>query len=170
MKVYNFDEDLKKSQDDQDLLFWEEIYKQFFPLFARMEKCTDRSKQNNGVDRYIYEKGDIDEYKIPIEEKLHYSKYPNFIMERWSNVEKKIPGWVQKNLDCEYVAYAFILERRCFLIRFDALRATWKGYGREWIREFGTRRAPNIDYETEFVPVPQNVFLDVVPLVREALW
>jgi hypothetical protein len=33
--------------------------------------------------------------------------WPDILLEQWSDEERRKPGWVQKPLACDFVAYAF---------------------------------------------------------------
>jgi hypothetical protein len=37
---------------------------------------------------------------------------PDFLLEYWSDYERRSPGWIEKDLACDFIAYAFVPSRR----------------------------------------------------------
>jgi hypothetical protein len=72
---------------------------------------------------------------------------------------RRIPTWVQKPLACEFVAYSFAPSGVCYLLPVMPLQRAWRQRGREWIGDYGQRRAQNPGYVSVNVPVPKAVLM-----------
>jgi hypothetical protein len=59
--------------------------------------------------------------------------WPDILLEQWSDEARRVPGWVQKPLACDFIAYAFAPSRRCYLLPVALLQRAWRLNGREWI-------------------------------------
>lgn len=137
---------------------WELVYKKAFPTFATM--CSvpaDGWAQRGGIDRVItLSSGKT----LLVDEKLREKDWPDILLEYYSDRDRKIPGWIWKDLACDYIAYAFLPSRRCYLLPFHLLRSCWLQNGREWARRFTPPvEALNFGYVTESVAVPIDVLL-----------
>lgn len=91
---------------------------------------------------------------LTVDEKVRYEEYNDILLERWSDEAKQIPGWIQKDLACDYIAYAFVQSQRCYLLPFQDLRRAWRRHGRRWILDCREVRAQNKGYVTVSVAVP----------------
>jgi hypothetical protein len=89
-----------------------------------------------------------------VDEKVRSHDWPDILLEQWSDEARRSPGWVQKPLACDFIAYAFAPSRRCYLLPVAPLQRAWRLSGRQWIERFGHRRARNVDYVSSNVPVP----------------
>jgi len=85
-----------------DLPFWEPIYKQALPTFAGLSAIRrDGWAQRGGIDRLIIlESGKT----LRIGEKLREPDYPDILPEYYSDRTRKVPGWIAKDLACDYLA------------------------------------------------------------------
>ena len=57
------------------------------------------------------------------------------------------------------IAYSFAPSGVCYLLPGMPLQRAWRQRGREWIREYGRRRAQNPGYVLVSVPVPKAVLM-----------
>ena len=157
--THNFKDSLEKSKAQESATFWEPVYRQAFPGFSQMMSVRcDGWAQRGGIDRVVLLSSGK---SINIDEKVRYKSYGDIILERWSSREKKTPGWIQKNLATDYIAYAFVPDRRCYLLPFIQLRAAWVKCGRGWIDDAENNRngfkvvlAKNPGYTTESIAIP----------------
>ncbi len=164
---HNFDESLEKSQAQADAPWWEHVYRQAFPGFHSMQCIRkDGWAQRGGIDRIVSLKSGR---QVTVDEKVREEDWPDILLERWSDRDRKVPGWIQKDLACEYIAYAFIPTRRCYLLPFLNLRKAWITHGRDWCRlaesksdGFKIVNADNGNYWTESVAVPTEVLLAAI--------
>lgn len=53
---------------------------------------------------------------VTIDEKVRAKSYPDIALERWSDVARQTSGWIQKDLACDFIAYAFVPDERCYRI------------------------------------------------------
>ncbi len=160
--VHNFDKSLALSSSIADEAFWFGLYKEIFPnlVSAVAIEAKDRWAQRAGIDRRLVMS---DGSTVTVEEKVRSSVYPDFCLEYWSDRERRKPGWIAKDLDCDYIAYVFLPTRECYLLPFGLLRRAWRENYREWTRSYRKVEAKNRDFTTVSVAVP-------IPVVKEAIW
>lgn len=165
---HDFHTCLERSFSYADASWWEEVYKSAFPDFAGMVSVrADGWAQRGGIDRVItMHSGKT----ITVDEKVREIKYPDIILEIWSDKERKVKGWIQKDLACDYIAYAFAPTRECYLLPFLMLRKTWRDNGRAWISEYRRVLAQNNGYVTESLAVPTSVLLTEVSNSMRVVW
>jgi len=160
MTVHNFKESLEKSHEQEGAPWWKTVYTEAFPAFETMVSVrNDGWAQRGGIDRLIILKSGK---TITVDEKVRYKEYNDILLERWSNEERKTPGWIQKDLACDYIAYAFVNSQRCYLFPFLQLRKAWLKHGREWIQKYQEIRADNGNYTTVSVGIPTKVLQDAI--------
>jgi hypothetical protein len=154
---HDFSVSLAKSAAQSDAPWWFEVYRLAFPnLQAAVNIRADGWAQRAGIDRrVVLGCGRI----ISVDEKVRDKDWPDILLERWSDEERKIPGWVQKPLLCDFIAYAFIPSRRCYLFPTLTLQRAWRKHGRDWISTYREVRAINRNYVTVSIPVPIPVLL-----------
>ena len=106
---------------DMDLM-WEGIYRARFPAFVKMETVKDLTLQHAGLDRLVT----VGNGKYGIDEKVRERDYPDILLEYISRDTTQSPGWIEKPLRCDYIAYAFLVSQRCYFLPFPFLQAAWK--------------------------------------------
>ena len=112
--VHDFQERLAYSHAQEEAAWWEDVYRAAFPSLAAMVSVrADGWAQRAGIDRILtLNNGKV----IKIDEKVRSRDFPDFALERWSNEANKKPGWTQKPLDCDFIAYAFVATGMCYLL------------------------------------------------------
>lgn len=159
--LHNFKQSLQASFDHADDPIWREIYTKAFPNFNEMS-CVknDGWAQRGGIDRVIVlESGKT----ITVDEKVRPDKdYGDILLEYWSDEKKKVRGWVAKDLACDYIAYAVLPSRKCYLIPFLQLRLAWKNNCNEWVKTYKRVEAKNINYLTVSVPIPVDILFSAI--------
>ncbi|HEX7822712.1 MAG TPA: hypothetical protein VF463_19085 [Sphingobium sp.] len=137
-----------------------DIYRRAFPkLASTVPVRNDGWAQRGGIDRVLtLECGRT----FSVDEKVRTSEWPDILLERWSDEERRVPGWVQKPLACDFIAYAFAPSGVVYLLPVQLLQRAWRLNGREWIRRYGTRQAHNVGYVTASVPVPRDVLMQAM--------
>lgn len=154
----DFTRDLAFSQAHEE--WWEQVYRQVFPDFDSMQQVSeDGDAQRAGVDRFIKLKGGR---VITVDEKVRRKKWPDILLEFWSNRQARIPGWVAKPAWTDWVAYAIAPTRTCYVLPFQPLRKAWQENHAEWVERYGTIEAENRDYTTVSCPVPIDVLLAAI--------
>ena len=124
---------------------WEAIYREAFTDFEDMRYVVDKKQQKLGIDRAVRLVGGKE---ILVDEKARRREYPDILLEVWSDRDRKVRGWLVKPQYCDFIAYAFITARKCYLLPFPTLRLAWRLHRKHWVKEHGWRHAPNRGYVT----------------------
>lgn len=155
-----FRTDLAFSHSQSDQPWWGEVYRNAFPTMSTMADVrADGWAQRGGIDRQVILR---DGTVIKVDEKVRRTSYDDILLERWADRDRKVPGWVQKPLTCDFIAYAFATTGVCYLLPFQLLRRAWRQHGPDWIASYPPVLAENPSYVTESVPVPTMVLLDAI--------
>lgn len=159
----DFWEDNSYSLESGEEAFWAAVYKKAFYNLRSQELCTNREKQRQGIDRILYlSNGAV----LHVDEKKRREDYPDVLLEYTSCLERDTPGWIEKDLTIDYLAYAFMPSKRCFLFPWHMLRRAWLKYGEHWKGEHryvkAKTRVGNDEYHTVSVAVPTGVLLKAV--------
>ena len=157
----NFHDDMGWSLTGRHEPFWNAVYHKAFPNLVQTELCSDIPRQKQGIDRLLY----LSNGKtLTVDEKKRKKVYGDILLEVISNEAYGTPGWMEKDLSIDYLAYAFMPIQRCYLFPWPMLRRAWCQYGDKWRSEYGTRRSSTdveetgkIVYWTVNVPVPIEV-------------
>jgi hypothetical protein len=148
----------KFAEEGKNELFWNSIYKKAFPnminhMRGGLKKCNSQDK---GVDRIIY----LDNLKvITIDEKIRREEWKDILLEYLSNDRKNTPGWMEKDLAIDYIAYAFLVPQIVYLFDWRILKLAWDKNKLLWQKTYGTKTAPNQGYNTLSIPVPIDILL-----------
>lgn len=150
--IHNFNSSLAKSEQFAQWEGWEEIYRKAFPAFdiARYV-AKDGWAQRGGVDRVVFLNSGK---QIFVDEKVRYKNFNDIALEYISDSRRKTPGWVAKDLLCDYIAYVIVPRKRCYLLPFQQLRAAWEANKARWLVEYPIIFARNEGYSTVSVCVP----------------
>jgi hypothetical protein len=180
MTVHVFEKSLALSHQHESSPWWDAIYQTAFPGFLSAVSVRDDGwAQRAGIDRVVTLKSGK---TVTIDEKVRDKSYNDILLERWSDRGSNIPGWVQKDLACDFIAYALVPDRRCYLIPFMLLRRAWQQNGRTWIDKanqradgFRTVEAHNVGsfgrgYITESVAVPTATLLSALQNAQVIDW
>lgn len=128
---------------------------------------ADGWAQRGGIDRVLtLSSGKT----LTVDEKVRYEDYDDILLEAWSSIEHKRPGWIAKDLACDYIAYAFVPSRRCYLLPFQTLRAAWRANKGEWYASLRKIRADNGSYTTESVAVPIDLLMGAMNDAMRVDW
>lgn len=185
MTVHNFATSLAVSHSYADEPWWGEVYAKAFPGHLMQDMRADGWWQRAGIDRMLHLANGT---TVTVDEKVRpTASGRDFLLEafsKWygSGDKRNVPGWVAKPLACDYVAYAFVRLRQCYLLPTRELQRAWLERRNEWWRlakedaeraERGERHGPycfadaqNRGYVTRSVAVPVPVVLDAI---RDAL-
>lgn len=149
---HDFAASLALSRSFSDAPWWPELYNRAFPtLVSAVSVHDDGWAQRGGIDRVLtLACGRV----YTVDEKVRTHDWPDILLEQWSDEERRSPGWVQKPLACDFIAYAFAPSRRCYLLPVNLLQRAWRLHGRTWLNCHGQRRAQNRGYVSTSVPVP----------------
>jgi hypothetical protein len=113
-KVHDFATSLALSNSYTDADWWMQIYRRAFPtLISAVSVRDDGWARRGGIDRVLtLASGRV----YTVDEKVRTNDWPDILLEQWSDEERRKPGWVQKPLACDFIAYAFAPSRRCYLL------------------------------------------------------
>jgi len=157
---HSFKESLALSEAQSDNPIWEVVYRKAFHNYGSM--CCVRSDgwaQRGGIDRVItLQSGKT----LTVDEKVRYQDYGDILLEYWSSEESQTPGWVAKDLSCDFISYAVIPTNKCYLIPFLSLRKAWRDNGKVWVSKYKRIAAKNNGYTTVSVGVPVAVLFDAI--------
>lgn len=151
----DFKKDLEYSHLCEDAPCWLEIYKKAFPTMIEIiSHRQDGWHQRAGVDRSVIL---ANSKQILIDEKARRIKDTGDIMiEYVSNDKNNSPGWAEKSLKCDYIAYAFMPSGVAHLFPVIQLQSAWFKNKLNWLEKYKTRAAVNETYKTLNCPVPTN--------------
>ena len=155
-----FSDDLKFSHTCEDLACWREIYESAFPTMAAMvNHRQDGQHQRAGIDRsVVLESGK----HITIDEKVRRKNYGDILLEYIANDKTGAPGWVEKSLLCDYIAYAVMTTGKAYLLPVPQLQAAWMRYRDEWIPKHRKIVADNRHYKTISLAVPIDALFGAI--------
>lgn len=154
---HDFETSLALSHRYSDAPWWLDIYRKAFPtLVSSVSVRDDGWAQRGGIDRILTLACGR---TFTVDEKVRTHEWPDILLEQWSDEAKRVPGWIQKPLACDFIAYAFAPTKRCYLLPIVPLQRAWRQYGRQWVSYFGQRRALNRGYTSTSVPVPIEVLM-----------
>jgi len=148
----DFKTDLAYSELSSEEEFWDAVYRKAFPSMVNHMACLgDTESQRMGIDRVIILANGL---TLKVDEKKRRKEYKDILLEFISNDQTRAPGWIEKNLAINYIAYAFMESRRVYLLDWQLLKRTWLRFGEEWKARFEIIRAENKNYTTLSVAVP----------------
>lgn len=165
--VHDFGESLRASHEQANAPFWIPTYRKAFPTMASAVCVRDDGwAQRGGVDRVLTLSCGR---RVTIDEKVRAKDYGDILLERWSNYERKTPGWIVAPLLCDYIAYAVLPIRQCYLLPTLELQRAWRERGPDWAEKAksGTSgyricRAKNSHYETISIAVPVDQLFSAI--------
>ena len=173
--IHNFAESLAKSHAQENAPWWPAVYAKAFPGYlSAVSVRQDGWAQRGGIDRVVtLSSGKT----VTVDEKVRGKSYGDFALEQWSDFGRRKPGWMQKDLACDYVAYAFVPDELCYLLPFLSLRRAWLDNGKDWLAwaKEGTGGyrfvdAGNKGYVTRSVAVPIPDLLAAVARAQIVDW
>jgi hypothetical protein len=170
IQQHDFRASLAKSEEVARASWWETVYRQAFPDFERMSApVIDLAQQRLGIDRVITL---LSGREIYVDEKVRGRTRQDIVFEKWSSVEHKRPGWIEKPLSCDYIAYAFTDSEVCYVIPYQGMKRIWRAHEQEWTQRYGRsyklQTSQNNGYTTAWLAVPLAVVL--LAMSSEAIW
>ena len=165
MVEHRFADSLALSAHYAESGWWLDVYRRAMPrLASAVSVREDGWAQRGGIDRLLTLTCGR---TFSIDEKVRTREWPDILLEQWSDEQRRSPGWVQKPLACDFIAYAFAPSGTCYLLPVVPLQRAWRQHGREWLALYGTRRAKNPGYTSVGVPVPRDVLLSSIAAAME---
>jgi hypothetical protein len=160
LKKHKYTEDGPFSHAHDD--FWEPRYREAFGSYEEFQTCNDKKLQKLGIDRrLVFSSGKV----LTFDEKLRKPETPEYhdiLLEYLSNDQFGSPGWMEKDLICDYIAYAWMQTGSCWFLSYPALKFVWDALGEVWkeryvphiLAENEDERPGCPDYTTRSVAVP----------------
>lgn len=139
--------------------FWNAVYAKAFPTMVDLKTVDDMAKQRIGIDRVIYLKNGKE---ILIDEKKRTEVWQDILLEYISVDTTGAPGWIEKDLAIDYIAYAFMPIQTVYLYPWDFLKRAWNHYKEEWLPKYQHVPAYNNGYVTYSLAVPIKVLQNAV--------
>jgi hypothetical protein len=157
---HDFKERLAFSEQAGHEPFWDAVYRKAFPNMVNHMPCPgDHESQRQGIDRLILLNNGA---TLKIDEKKREKDRPDILLEYLSNDVTNAPGWIEKNLAIDYIAYAFMPSKRVYMLPWHFLKAAWQKNKAEWLKQYKIPPAQNNGYRTHCVAVPINVLYNAV--------
>src|SRR6266516_6955850 len=156
--IHKFYDKLAYSLNDDDEEIWYNVYHSFFTTFRSFQRVESIKQQRKGRDRIIILD---DNSKVFIDEKKRPKHYrtngkTDIILEYLSVDTTGAPGWIEKNLSIDYVAYMIVPIRRVAFLPWKELKCAWDINKSEWLSTYHIPPAPNVGYKTWSVAVPSD--------------
>lgn len=166
--THSFRESLERSKGYADATWWLDVYRAAFPdLQAAVCVRNDGWAQRGGIDRVLtLTSGKT----LTVDEKVREQDWPDILLEYWSDRDRKTPGWVAKDLACDFIAYAFVPSQTCYLLPFQTLRQAWRKNCKDWVARHRRVEANNGSYVTVSVAVPTEVLLRSLTASMKVTW
>ncbi len=163
--IHDFHDDLDYSEDERHEPFWRAIYKKAYPtLVNSMTAWGDHECQRKGIDRIIIlASGEI----IRLDQKQRREVYPDFALEYVSNNRTGTPGWMEKDLHIDELAYAFMPITTVYLLPWKPLKAVWEKHKEKWKKIYFHIPGKNYGYTTYSLAVPISVICNLIKGVRK---
>lgn len=163
MTVHEFNPARAGEHDAHD--WWGQWYRQAFPGYVTHDIVTERNQQRAGIDHRVRLDGGA-EVLVDVKCRCQSKSWrDDFLVEVWSDVQGRRPGWARKPLHCQFVAYVWPQYEVGFLIPFHLLRLAYENHKTEWAElakqggsGFRVVDAENTTYTTRNVAVPLEEF------------
>lgn len=158
--IHDFRERLAYSEVASDEPFWNAVYRKAFPSMVNLMLASgDTESQRMGIDRVIIlSNGQV----LKIDEKKRTEIFQDILLEYISVDKTGAPGWIEKDLAIDFLAYAFMPNKRVYLFPWLLLRRAWRHFKDKWIEMYPKITANNNGYKTISVAVPIEVLVKAV--------
>ena len=150
----DFKRDLAGSVEADVLALFDRAYTAYFPACHRIQRTHENlAVQRLGVDTIVYTAPAVFHR---IDEKKRDKDYDDYLLEfehLHASGHRK-PGWIEKTLTLDFLAYAFVPTGRVHFLPWPALKRAWLVHGADWIDRHFISESPNRGYTTRGVCVP----------------
>lgn len=171
--THDFEASLAWGESASEEQFWEAVYFRAFPGIVSLSRSgrDNVAQRVLGIDRYVH----LSSGKtLAIDEKRRRKDWGDVLLEWMSDDVSGAPGWIEKDLQIDFLAYGFVESKRCLLFCWPMLRRAWLRFGDEWKQKaeqgadgFKVVVADNVGrsggrYRTHGVAVPTSELLAAV--------
>ena len=166
--VHRFVDDLTYSNNLSDEPTWVEFYRRVWPTMIACVRYDNHSQwQKWGVDREIKL---ANGKQFTIDEKKRRDDWGDIALELWSvwysrGDRRNRPGWAaDEHKRCDFVAYAIVPARRCYLLPTELTRLAFRSNLQEWFKSkrCQMRDSQNEGYVTRNMCVPWDMLSDAI--------
>ena len=155
----DFQADMQWSLKGSYEAFWHAVYWKAFPNVVTIELCSDLPRQKQGIDRLLH----LSNGKaLTVDEKKRGREYADILLEYTSCEERNTPGWIERDLAIDYLAYGFMQSQRCYLFPWAMLRRAWAQFGQDWKAKYRPVRAATMIGSTQYHTLSVAVPIDVL--------
>lgn len=168
MTIHTMEASLSKSEEIANLPIWTNFYRLFLTdVENSMIVGGPGLAQQYGLDRRITQQGRISVITADEKVREYNVDYPDVLLEYWSiwrgaEDSRNVVGWVEKPLECDYIAYVWPGRRKALLLPVAQLQLAWKRNKEDWLCKFSTRKAQNNGYTTLSCPVKEDELLQAI--------
>ena len=176
-KVYQFEDNLAFSEENERDERWEQFYHFFFPEISDIEMIRgDDQRQKVGIDKIVHLK---DGKQHNIDEKVDRKGYPRFPIEIWQAKNINLLGWAMKDdQQTHYIAYLVEPKQDYYLIPYKEIKNAYHRNKQQWLNYAHSRRnnfiyakvyndmIGGIVWETHNVCVPFDVLINQIPAIQ----
>jgi len=138
--------------------FLEKIYRKRFPdlLYTSKNHWNNSESQQAGIDRILIFPN---KKTILVEEKVRDKDYSDIWLEYISNDKTGKLGWIEQNLNIDYLVYAFLPSQTAYFFDWKLLKRAWEENKKTWTEHYKTPPARNKNYNSYGCPVPIEVLM-----------
>lgn len=131
--VHRFDASRAAGERGVDKRFMEAVCRKAFPGHAGLIWNTRvNAAQYLGIDLVVVLSSGA---KISIDVKCRGREFNDVLLEDLSDAARRTPGWMNKDLQIDFLAYCFQDSLRCYLFPWPTLRRVWLANRRSWFGE-----------------------------------
>jgi hypothetical protein len=134
-------------------------YYQIFPHLDKIEIVIDKEQQKKGIDKFLILKSGK---RISIDEKIRRKDYGDILLEEYSDFDRKVAGWLNKDKYTDYISYVVLPAEKIYLFPFLNLQLAWLKNYKNWLKQYGRRSAENNGWTTTNIPIPTEVLLNEI--------
>lgn len=162
-EVHEFKRDLAESKVNDEDPIWGKTFRKAFPEITSFEVERRVWRQLQGIDFIItLPEGVLPGKPITVDGKWRKRWWPDIALEYWSDERRHRPGWMEKDLECDYIAYLFRTAQTCHFLPFVPLRRVWTENRRAWIDAYPRIPSRNPGYTTVSVAIPTEFLLTAI--------
>ena len=155
-KINIFKEDNDLASSDAANEMFEKAYKKYWGERIKSIELGEQgacASQFAGIDKIIHFND------VTIDEKVRRldQKWSDILLEHISNNTTMTPGWIEKDLKCDIIAYGFLSTGMVHIFQFKKLKSVWDDNKVEWKKRYKEVEAENEGYATISCAVPTDV-------------
>jgi hypothetical protein len=109
--------------------------------------------QQSGVDRIV----NLPNKTLYVEEKIRLKHYNDVWLEYTSNDQSNSLGWVERDLNIDYLLYAFLESKTAYFFDWRKLKKAWNANKERWIELYKAPPAKNKGYSSLGCAIPIGV-------------